>query len=339
MKRRAFFNGGLCLAVFGLACLIYHALLPFPDMAEVRTKLDYFSRHRDEFDAVFIGSSRIYHQVLPELFDRTAQEGGRKIRSFNFGIDALVPPESFYIVDKILEHKPPGLRWVFVELYPLSAQIDSGERGTAREVYWHDWERTRWACRRAAQSFGAPAPSQRAAARGLIAVHCRLLLKNYANIGRGFDWMKYRKHKKSERWLAQELGPKLDGYLPNPDKPQTAAFRDGMGKLTVKLLKNRGREVNADSLTEQAFAGIAQRIKAANATPVFVIAPTATKLPEYFAGREAPAPVLAFNAPDIFPALYRVGNRHDYDHLNASGAAEFTRLLAERFAASLDERK
>jgi len=46
-------------------CLLIDSLLPEPGITGVSSKLRYYEAHKDEFDAVFIGTSRIYHQVSP----------------------------------------------------------------------------------------------------------------------------------------------------------------------------------------------------------------------------------------------------------------------------------
>ena len=312
------------LAAMAASCLLIHATAPFPDIPQLRPKFEYFKQHRDEFDAVFVGSSRIYHHISPELFDRTMRDGGHAIRSFNFGVHALSPPESFYIVDKILELKPRKLRWLFLELAPMPTEIEPKRLGTIRAVYWHDWNRTRWVCRKAQAAAGA---------RDLFALHLGLFLKNYANIGRGSDLMNsIGRIFNKERRPAKSLGPSLDGYTSQPAAPWTDDARETYSKQIAWM---KSTSLPADPATDGALAELAARVRAAGATPLFVIPPTALPLPPFFNGRTGAETVFAFNNTAAFPGLYQVALRSDVEHLNAAGADAFTRLLARRFSELL----
>jgi hypothetical protein len=334
-----FLNCAVALAAFVAACAFIHRVAPFPDVPEVSPKLEYFTQHGGEFDAIFVGSSRIYHHVSPELFDRAVAAEHGPMRSFNFGIDALYPPQSFYVIDKILERKPRRLKWVFVELTPVTLQIEHGQRQTIRAVYWHDWERTKLAC--------AAALSQRVFWRRglweLLGSHAELFLENYGNIGRGVELLEKmtapKKRRPFGKWQTRWLGPAHDGFDPEPDAPPMAGpALAGYEKRLAKLKSATTKPAPASPLTDDAFAALAKRIKRAGASPVFVIPPTAQMPQALFAGRDGAA-VLAFDDPIRFPTLYQLDHRQDFEHLNPAGAAEFTRLLAERFTQSLAEKR
>lgn len=311
------------LAAMAASCMVIRAVAPFPDISQLRPKMVYFEQHKDEFDAVFVGSSRVYHHISPQLFDRTTRECGHEIRSFNFGVHALSPPESFYIVDKILELKPRKLRWLFLELAPMPAEIEPKRLGTIRATYWHDWNRTRWVCRKARADAGE------SGARELLALHLGLFLKNYANIGRGPDFMSsLGRITKKEQHPAKSLGPDADGYTPSPDAPWPQGARETYAQ---QIAWSQSKKLPADPTTDDAFRELALRVRAAGAETVFVIPPTALPLPPFFKQRDGAETVFAFNDPSHFPALYEVANRSDVEHLNATGAGAFTQLLARRF--------
>src|SRR5713226_6136440 len=89
-RRRQFVGLANCIAglcAFVVSCQALHCVAGLPRIAQVTPKLEYFAGHKDEFDTLFVGSSRIYHQVMPEVFDEVLRANGREARSFNFGID------------------------------------------------------------------------------------------------------------------------------------------------------------------------------------------------------------------------------------------------------------
>src|SRR5215470_2195631 len=88
--------------VFAATCLIIHALLPFPNIPGVAPKLRYFAAHKDEFDTLFVGSSHLYRDVVPEIFDETTAARGTPTHSFNLSLGGMRPPESIYFLEQAL---------------------------------------------------------------------------------------------------------------------------------------------------------------------------------------------------------------------------------------------
>ncbi len=74
---RAVTNSTIAATAFLVACIVLHAILPFPEIdGGVSQKFRFFAAHKDEFDTLFIGSSRIYFQISPAIFDRVTRESG-----------------------------------------------------------------------------------------------------------------------------------------------------------------------------------------------------------------------------------------------------------------------
>lgn len=79
------------------------------------------------------------------------------------------------------------------------------------------------------------------------------------------------------------------------------------------------------------------KIRGSGAEPVYVVPPMRVGNASILE-RHLPA-VFAFNDPMTFPTLHRVDRHFDRVHLNRLGAQEFTRFLAERFAAHIAKRE
>ena len=119
--------------------------LPLPDVGEVSEKLAFFARHEDEFDAVFVGSSRVCGQIAPGVFDSEVGSATRQpMRSFNLGAPSMFLPESLFVIDRILAAKPARLRWMFIELDDPRPRLEEHAGLVRREVYWHGWRRRVW---------------------------------------------------------------------------------------------------------------------------------------------------------------------------------------------------
>jgi hypothetical protein len=325
-----------CVAI-ALAALIatsalFHALLPPLIPKGVAAKLEFFAQHKDEFDTLFVGTSSIYYSVSPEIFDRTTQENGLPTRSFNFGIDAMHPPENFYVLDQILKTKPRNLKWIFIETADIETKLHQ-LLGTERAVYWHDWPRTVLALRKALNPRGNAKwyirISRLWVARRALIAHLKLFAQRFANVGRGVELIFPQKDdRKIEAEL--ELGPKRDGYRlagHAMSAEQAASFQQ---RLAQEIAQARPKPL--DAYADEAYRDYAQRIRAIGAAPFFLVPPLIFQSPVSF--REpspSPGPLLAFNNAASYPLFFDTKFRIDDAHLTREGAEEFTRLLANEF--------
>ncbi len=118
----------LLLGIFGLVKLPF--ALTYED--ELTHRRAAFAG--EPFTAVFVGSSRTKYGVIPAYFDRLA---GGDVRSYNFGVEAGVPPYTFDWCEELIESHA-RLKYVFFE---LSGGREISERYKApwREFYWREY--------------------------------------------------------------------------------------------------------------------------------------------------------------------------------------------------------
>lgn len=89
------------------------------------TELEYKERafNDSEYTTVFIGSSRTKCGVIPAYFDHLVENAGT---SFNFGVDAGLPPQTFDLGEELIDAKPL-LKFVFVELSGSTELVSRNE--------------------------------------------------------------------------------------------------------------------------------------------------------------------------------------------------------------------
>jgi hypothetical protein len=311
--------------------LIYHALLP-PSIPEgVAEKLEFFAKHKDEFDTLFLGSSRFYYAVAPESFDNITRENGVPTRSFNFGIDGMNPPENFYVLDQILKTEPRSLKWIFVEVDNIETKSHLKILGTHRLLYWHDGPRTALTLQKAINPRPRTKWHQKLnrlwSARRELILHLGLFEKQFTNVGRAADYFSSLAKVRAVE-SNPKLGPRGDGYklagaAMSPERAEN--FRR---KLAQELADSRPEFI--DPYAESAYRDCAAKIRQLGAAPIFVVAPSIFQSPLLFR-KEPPGPLLAFNDSKTYPQLYDAKVRVDDQHLTDTGSAEFTRLLALKF--------
>src|SRR5437764_1691332 len=211
----SFWNIALCVAAFVFTCVVLHAFLPAPNIGDVSAKLRFFAIHKDEFDTIFVGSSRIHNGVAPSIFDRVLAENGIPSRSFNFGASGMYPPEEFYVLEQILAFNPRNLKRLFLEIDDVQAAWLSGDQISQRDVAWHDTKNT-WLIVRKIFDLDVREPLARKLkllrrARDPLARHLMLWARNISNQGRAFDLAE--SFASGDQIDPEKLGPKLDGHF------------------------------------------------------------------------------------------------------------------------------
>jgi len=336
----------LFAAGLGGASWLAGVWLPFPAVPEVAEKRVHLRAHGDEYDAIFLGSSRIELQVMPAVFDQRLAELGTTLRSFNAGISAMAPPEDAFFFDEIIRAPHRRLRWVFIELGPVRLEVDRARADSERMSYWHDAERTllMWRCflgewRQTRKRLGRKQANRLLAYQKPLQAgleHLFHFLKNKVHLGRGAT-------------LATRLveGEPTASTAPNPmtiaqgwvrmedlmDEKNRAPYeRAYTERLVAPQRPKAGNPVGAEALRR-----LVRKVVAAGATPVLIIPPTTA------ATHFEPPPeirqtctVLDFSDMRAYPDLYRIEHRLDIEHLNKHAAPIFSRLLAEAFFAAAE---
>jgi len=337
-------NSVIGIAAFLITCIGLRAVLPFPEIdGGVSQKFRFFAAHKDEFDTLFIGSSRVYFQVSPAIFDRVTRESGLPTHSFNFGIGGMYLPETSYLLEQILNLKPRNLRWVFIEYDELQTKWSPENQTSRRALYWADWKRVSLLLRKLTDAGTAPFWLPNAAklheivlrqqdekgTRSLVAFYAGQLEKNYTNVARGADVLDHFLSRDTKQRRASYLGAASDGYVTRPNRmspSQAAAYERA---LAAAMAQTSTRPLSP--YTVEAYRECAQEVRNIGAAPIFLITPSTTQINFAAESTGLTGVVMAFNNPRAYPNLYRSSARRDGQHLTKSGAEEFTRMIAANF--------
>ena len=341
---RALINTGIGATAFLVTCIGLRVVLPFPEIdGGVSQKFRFFAAHKNEFDTLFIGSSRIYFQISPAIFDRITRESGMPTHSFNFGIGGMYLPETAYLLEQILRLKPRKLRWVFIEYDELQTKWSPENQTSRRALYWADWKRMPLLLRKLTDAgtapFWLPNPAKirdivlrrgdEKNTRSLLTFYVTQFERNYTNVARAADVLDYFfGHDTTERGVSY-LGAAGDGYVARPNRmspSQAAGYERG---LATAMAQSGTHPLS--NYTLEAYRQCAQEVMKIGATPIFLITPSTTQINIKIENTQLSGVVMAFNNPRTYPNLYRTEVRRDGQHLTKSGAEEFTRIVAANF--------
>jgi len=337
-------NSAIAATAFLITCIVLHAILPFPEIdGGVSQKFRFFAAHKDEFDTLFIGSSRIYFQISPAVFDRVTRESGLPTRSFNFGIGGMYLPESAYLLEQILNLKPRNLRWVFIEYDEMQTKWSPENQTSRRALYWADWKRVSLLLRKLADAGTGPLwlanptklrdiilpQKNEKNTRSLLTFYATQFERNYTNVARAADVLGYLSGRDKNERRASYLGAVSDGYVTKAGRmspSQAAAYERGLAAATAQTATHL-----LSPYAVEAYRQCAQEVRNIGAAPIFLITPSTTQINVAAESAHAPGVVMAFNNPRTHPGLYDSSVRRDEQHLTKSGAEEFTRIVAANF--------
>lgn len=329
-------------ALLGLIVLLVNQvvirLLPFGWGEEaVFEKVRFFEEHRDDYNTLFIGSSRTFRHLSPEIFDRTV---GRDlgVKSFNLGAPSYYFPKTAALFDRIMEEKPPRLRYVLFELAKAGDRPGERNRHTRELKYWYDVDNTLLMIRTLFESRDEMGEK---VCYG--SVHLMTLAEKLLNAGLGLDIVRFAMEaRRSDRFL----GPDGDGFISKDTEWEEttgmkgAVFRPNPARIAARNKESRegfdrGRQASGCSaaLVEK-YREIMELATESGVTIVFFLPPKVGSAYEVIVPVFLTLPgsgTIDLADPALRPELYDYELSFDKGHLNHAGARTMTLLLAREF--------
>ncbi len=113
---------------------------PFWGDVDYITKYDHFLKEKNDYNAVFVGSSRTFRHIGPAQFDSITG-----LTSFNFGIDGVGCPYNYWLTDVILNsEKSKEIDHLSLELFSPESNLVWDEKGdilhTDKVLYWYGFQ-------------------------------------------------------------------------------------------------------------------------------------------------------------------------------------------------------
>lgn len=293
-----------------------------PEGGSLWRKWQHISERGAQYSLLFVGSSRVEHHFIPEQFDAMLKEQGHSVKSFNFGQDGMFPPESLYVLRKLLEHTPARPRWVLIDLMEFTPVLPKNEYGE-RAILWHDWHHS-W------RTLQFVAASQMALPERMDAsfYHAGLLMQRTVGVGDGQAPLQLQLKLVQPRKSPTIANAGYEPLAARPLSPEEAGkFRTGLTSL-----QSSTRQIEMPAPYRAELEEIVTLVRKHGAVPVFVVAPVCNTEQRFKDWPPADVAQFSYDHPETYPTLYLAEQRYDAEHLDAAGAKEFTRIFATEFA-------
>jgi hypothetical protein len=343
------------IAILGISVLLNQwvypgmRLVPYTWGSDlIHKKRVYLVENKEKFNTLFIGSSRIYRQIIPRVFDDST--AGMGIKSFNFGVNWLFAPESFYLLDQLEKSDKLKFRYVFIELSKIRS-VDYHNLHTTRIKYWYNFTYFEFALK--AVLFSNVSLLEKIST---ILVHTISYLDYLLNLGymtEAFDF-RSRNHPPLDY---TELGKSRDGFYPYGESNTTEGEEgDPVNKRHENFLKDTtvlARRIKYSHTQFKKFRESPELLEKYNkyytdeinrlimdaqakgTFLIFIVSPRIDYkqyneiIPIYH--KILPGHAIEISDASRYPQLYHAKYSNDETHLNTEGAAIYTGNLAREF--------
>ncbi len=329
---------------FIVAAVLLNQIIPSPiipaNIVFIGPKYNYYQTHKDDYDTLFFGSSRVYSHIVPDIFDATAKANGIALSSYNFGIPAMRTIDSAVLLQQVLANPPKNLKWVFFESTLDKGYEPFANARTRRSLYWHTWKNTAFAARYILISDESW-PNKAI----LLSSHLLPFLYQQLNVGRMFNQVLPTGFSQEEQQVAADF-TQAKGYYGLSDEadPTRQAFLQNQLDYQAKVAALTASEAitvplapylsaNKQTLIDQ----VSQAIRAAGAEPIFMESPSLNAASDFRSAQQLGLieHLLSYKNPRQFPQFYSLNYRYDAEHLNQLGSKVLTQLLAKDFSQAV----
>lgn len=296
-------------------------------------KLRQFDAVSSRVDHVFIGSSRIYRHLDPEVYDRVRRQRGDEGLSFNLGVPDMRMLEVLYLAEWVFE-RSDGIELLIIEATDGPLELPEWNRNAERTVAWHD-ANAMARIRRGIEQLDRSAEER----ASLLDAHLEIFQRRVSAVGRGLTLLDadpwpglpasqrgYQSLEQNQRHPisddeAAELVERWNRLHQRPDEWQRSLAR----------LERERDSATTDPFEQELFAELEALAARNGAQVVWLVSPGPRRRPNLIAAAEQGLveTVLRFDDPARYPEFYALSGRFDRHHLSEEMATRFTTLVAE----------
>ncbi len=305
-------------------------------------KYEYLRDNKDDYNMIFLGSSRIYRHVIPAILDKKLKKFN--VKSFNMAYAATNNPELFYLTENILEEDWFKFKYCIVELSPYGI-LDEQNFHSKRVKYHMNFESSM----RSLRSFRFEDKLKfNQVYRYLVSY-----LEYKLNIGLIDDMYNFYME---DRVVEYDKLKRNRGYKKFNEKPGSVDYKRRYKpfiKKKTKALKSRAKKVhktysqfkNDSTIYNPAYyKKIQELIEIANKKGIHIIfiLPLRAQMGKTTLtitnNLDFKNKIVIYDSKE-YPQFYNVKNSFDIGHLNRRGAEKFTKVLSKKLKLILNTKQ
>jgi len=317
-----------------------------------KVKLEQFSQLKDNVDLVFIGRSTTWRNIITSEFDKELEKYNINLVSFNFAFPTMRYGEVLFLLKEIKKIKPKKLKFIILETAVKQYSSVTKLKDTRKFIFWHNFKNTVFAIK-----------------NELIYSKQKKMLENFFNVyqhlkafyfktiikSNGFFTLNYffkinsKQLKRytifNEKIIMGNLT--LDKYIGLKHKRHQSFLTKGsigfFNKIRKKVINLKFKKINLYNSRKEFYDLLIDWSKAMKTNLIFFTAPLSNKkyfknnndkyYDKYFIKTDINEsyPILSLDDPHKYPTLFKSDRRFDAMHLNALGAKEASKHLAQIF--------
>jgi hypothetical protein len=284
----------------------------------------------------FFGSSRVYHNINPLVFEELCNRNGHQIRSFNLGAPITFSPQSYYLYQNFLNSKQSeGTQLVFIELTGLETFEE--RLHTEMSSYYITFANFMFAIRSINANFHLP-----------ISIKLQLSYRYFISlVEKLFQIGHFGQHLlETDLWETRYVGPNLDGHLSldddlNQKHNDFLAKRQNELKIDSTPLPERAQSIQSmfdsptnyvDQIHLKKINDLIEDSKQKNVHLIFVLMPrVGTKNIIDLFNAIPDDHKIQLSKPSDYPELYTVENSFDIGHMNKKGSLVHSKIFAQQY--------
>lgn len=300
-------------------------------------RLQYYLDHSEDFDTLFVGTSRVYRGVVPREFDARMAQLGMPTRSLNLGEPGMRGFEIDRLVRFLVKRPTGNLENLFLD---LGVRAPREEKQTHRTVEWHTARQT-LAAVSMSRALGFEGPERRQA----LLFHLKQFGMRQSNYGLGPElWQRMRwQPEVAPAWLSEGGYQSLEAEQGQNFKRRNRRFLSRLDRYERTVARYRDRPpAELSPVIEASLArwiDEALLVQGRGVRPVGLVSPGYGRLRDLESGGETGPLLLNFDRPALHPDLFEPQSRFDEVHLTAAAARRYSTLVAETFVAELRRRE
>lgn len=307
------------------------------------SKIQFLEKKKEiKYNTFFLGSSRIYRQINPILFDSTFNSISLdKTNSFNLGAPATFNPQTYYLFESFLNSNlSQNTKYCFIELMEVDL-LDDYFMHQERTTYWQNPSDLFFVFKSIYMNKNLDIKKKLKSASNYCVSYLEKVFRlghfgkqivesnyydsKYVGIHRdGFFSLELDFETTNNKKVKKHLFDRKKTII---KKPRIIEKRK---KRIAKLYKNISNDYDGVNLNK--VLELIQKSNQKGILLIFIISPRNVSKQLLSLSRQIPENNLIDMAnPRTYPELYEYKNSFDVGHLNSTGANLYSKMLAREF--------